>query len=186
MNAVTLSADIPVDGDDRALVAQARTGEVGAFEALYRRHHARIFAVCLRLARDRELAEDSLQDAFILAWEKLAEFRGDAAFGSWLYRIAINASLARMRSQVRRERHLGSVGDPDWERIGASDPEPGLTMDLEAAVATLPEGARTVLVLHDIEGYGHGEIANMTGIAVGTSKAQLHRARRLLRQRLER
>lgn len=186
MHAVTLSADSRDDADDATLVAQARAGRIEAFESLYRRHHMRIYAVCLRLGRDREQAEDSLQDAFILAWEKLGEFRGDAAFGSWLYRIAINASLARLRSQGRRDRHLQPVDDPDWERIGETDSDPGLALDLEAAVATLPEGARTVLVLHDVEGYAHAEIAELTGIAPGTSKAQLHRARRLLRQRLER
>lgn len=187
MNAVSATprpAAQPLADDDLALVSQARGGRVAAFEQLYRRHHARIYAVCLRLHRHAADAEDALQETFILAWERLAEFRGDAAFGTWLYRIAVNTSLARLRSDTRRKRHLQAVDDRALENVAERVSEPGVRMDLDAAIATLPDGARTVLVMHDIEGYSHEEIAALTGIAAGTSKAQLHRARRLLRTRL--
>lgn len=177
-------ADAAVPDDDRTLVEQARAGGTGAFETLYRRHHARLYAVCMRLHGDRGHAEDAVQEAFVQAWQRLADFRGEAAFGTWLYRIAVNTALGRMRSQGRRDRHLQPVDDATWDNLAAPVHEPDAGMDLEAAIATLPDGARTVLVLHDVDGYGHQEIADMTGIAVGTSKAQLHRARRLLRERL--
>lgn len=187
MIAVSATTDMPAApsaDDDFALVEQARQGRLAAFEVLYRRHHARIYAVCLRLHRNAGDAEDALQDAFIHAWERLADFRGESAFGTWLYRIAVNAALGRLRSAGRRDRHLQVVDDAAWEGIAAHESEPGVALDLDAAIATLPDGARTVLVMHDVEGYGHQEIADLTGIAVGTSKAQLHRARRLLRERL--
>lgn len=176
--------------DDARLVARARAGEVAAFETLYRANAGRIYALCLRLTGDAAVAEECTQEAFITAWEKLDGFRGDSAFGSWLYRIAVNAVMGWFRKQGRRDRHVRPVEDDEWERLGDSLAETGhdtgTRMDLEAAIATLPEGARTVFVLHDVEGHRHEEISALTGIAVGTSKAQLHRARRLLRERLER
>lgn len=188
MNAVSATSEIPAvpaaAEDDLALVSQARAGRLAAFEQLYRRHHPRIYAVCLRFHRQASDAEDALQETFIHAWERLADFRGDAAFGTWLYRIAVNTSLARLRSDGRRTRHLQAVDEGVVENMAAPVSEPGIRIDLDAAIATLPDGARTVLVLHDVEGYSHDEIAALTGIASGTSKAQLHRARRLLRARL--
>lgn len=186
MNAVTATPDLPAAAadDDFTLVDQARRGRLAAFEQLYRRHHGRIYAVCLRLHRNPGDAEDALQESFIQAWERLTDFRGESTFGTWLYRIAVNTTLGRLRASGRRDKHLQAVDDGELEQFAAPPSDHGVTMDIEAAIATLPDGARTVLVLHDIEGYGHAEIAAMTGIAVGTSKAQLHRARRLLRQRL--
>lgn len=171
--------------DEDRLVGRARSGDVQAFEALYRANSGRIFAVCLRLANDRSVAEECTQETFITAWEKLDGFRGDSAFSSWLYRVAVNTVMGNFRKQSRRDRHIRPVGDEEWEHIEEHASDTGVGMDLEAAIALLPEGARTVFVLHDVDGHRHEEIAEMTGIAVGTSKAQLHRARRLLRERLE-
>lgn len=178
--------------DERALVERARAGDSGAFEALYRRHVGRVYALCLRLAGDRHRAEDHVQEAFMKAWERLTEYRGEAAFATWLYRIAVNAALAGHRHDRRRGGHLrisaaerGEDPDQTLEQLPASGDSPAVWLDLERAIAALPDGARAVFVLHDIEGWQHEEIATLMGLAVGTSKAQLHRARRLLRERLE-
>ncbi|HEX7045952.1 MAG TPA: sigma-70 family RNA polymerase sigma factor [Gammaproteobacteria bacterium] len=167
------------------LVARARAGSKPAFEALYRENASRIHAVCLRLAGDRNIAEECVQETFITAWQKLDGFRGESAFSSWLYRIAVNTVMGWFRKQGRRDRHIRPVEEGEWERFEGETSDTGIGMDLEAAISRLPEGARTVFVLHDVEGHRHDEIAELTGIAVGTSKAQLHRARRLLRERLE-
>lgn len=167
------------------LVKRAAAGDTAAFERLYRRHAGRLYAVCLRLAGDQSVAEECVQEAFITAWRKLDSFRGDSAFGSWLYRIATNTVMMHFRSQKRRDNHLQAVEDDAWERLPGKRETQAANMDIETALQDLPEGARTVFVLHDVEGRRHDEIAEMTGIAVGTSKAQLHRARRLLRERLE-
>jgi RNA polymerase sigma-70 factor (ECF subfamily) len=178
----------PADHDDEAgLVDPPVSGDRAAFEVLYRRHRDRVYGLVWRLAGgDAGLAEDMLQEAFVRAWRKLDSFRGDSRFGTWLHRLAVNAALSdrriRMR-QVRRETALeGSV-----ERVtpGDLDVRAGQQMDLEQAIAQLPERARAVLVLYDVEGYSHAEIAEITGMAVGSSKAQLHRARRLVREELE-
>lgn len=168
------------------LVRLARAGRLDAFERLYRRHHARIYALCVRLHRGHDQAEDSLQDAFVQAWQRLADFRGEAEFSTWLHRIAVNAALANLRRAGRRDRHLAVVDDDAWFDAPAPAGDTDAALDLEAAIAHLPDGARIALVLHDVEGYSHEQIAALTGLAVGTTKAQLHRARRLLRGRLTR
>jgi RNA polymerase sigma-70 factor, ECF subfamily len=170
---------------DIDLVARTQDGCMVSFERLYRRHHARIYAVCLRLHADEGLAEDSLQEAFVRAWQRLGEFRGDAGFATWLHRIAVNTALGRLRSSGRRDRGLQVLGDDEWQSLAATPTDDALALDLEAAIARLPSGARVVFVLHDVEGFTHEEVASMTGLDVGTSKSQLHRARRLLRERLE-
>lgn len=166
-------------------VRLAQAGDQDAFHALYREHVGRVFAVCLRLTGDRGTAEDRTQDVFVQAWRRLGTFRGDSAFGSWLYRLTINVVLNERRATRRRIARVEAVADPaalERPRGGAA---PGDALDLERAVARLPEGARAVFVLHDVDGYRHEEIGTMLGIAVGTSKAQLFRARRLLRNLLE-
>lgn len=173
--------------DDRALVERARAGDVPAFETLYRRHVGRVHGLCLRMTGNRQDAEDCAQAAFINAWEKLSAFEGRSSFNTWLHRIAVNEVLARRRKEARRRRHLDVVDEADETR--AADPltpSTGTRMDLEAAIASLPPGARDVVVLHLVYGFSHEESADMLGLAVGTCKAQLHRARRLLQQRLER
>ena len=169
------------------LVKQARSGDVAAFESLYRRHEGRVYALCLRMTRSPDRAEDCVQEAFVKAWRSLPAFEGRSAFGTWLHRIAVNQVLSLQRKESRRPGHLELVE----ERLEQTDDRPrerdaGIEMDLEEAVGSLPPGARNVFVLNAVHGYSHEETANMLGVAVGTCKAQLHRARKLLAARLER
>lgn len=174
------------DPDDLTLVRLAAAGDARAFERLYRLHVDRIFGLCCRLCHgDTARAEQSTQDAFVRAWEKLGSFRGESRFGTWLHRLTVNVVLGEHRLLKRWVTFEDGIGTEDESSADAVIPpqheDAGLKMDLERAMSRLPKGARTVLVLHDIEGYQHEEIASLTGIAVGTSKAQLHRARRLMR-----
>jgi RNA polymerase sigma-70 factor (ECF subfamily) len=166
------------------LIARARAGDRGAFEGLYRAHAGRVYALCLRMSGDPVRAEELTQDAFIRAWQGIHAFRGESGFGSWLHRIAVNVALADHRAAGRRERRVMPLADPPEGRVAPGDT--AAAVDLERAVAALPPGARAVFVLHDVEGYAHEEIGRMMGVAAGTSKAQLHRARRLLREGLTR
>jgi RNA polymerase sigma-70 factor (ECF subfamily) len=168
------------------LVRRAQQGDEAAFEVLYREQAGRVFALCLRLSGDRERAAELTQDAFVHCWEKLGSFRGESAFATWLYRLTVNLVWMANRGDRRREARVRPVEQPGAHETGGDPPPMGLGLDLERAIAELPHGAREVFVLYDIEGYHHEEIARMTGIAVGTSKAQLFRARRLLRKKLER
>lgn len=175
------------------LISRAQQGDQAAFQALYHEHVGRVYALCLRLTADAGRAEELTQDAFVRAWERLATFRGESAFGTWLYRLTVNVVFLSRRAERRRARRVFATDDPAaLERAPAHDAageiggRPGLMLDLERAIAALPAGAREVFVLHDVEGYRHQEIARLTGIAVGTSKAQLFRARRLLREALSR
>lgn len=156
------------------------------FDTLYEQHVGRVFAVCLRMCADRQEAERLTQDVFVRLWRRLDTFRGDSEFTSWLHRVTVNVVLEDMRSNKRRNARVDIVEDPAvFEQGHAARLDPvEIRMDLEQAIATLPPGARTALVLHDIEGYKHDEIARQLGVAVGTVKAQLHRARKLLRARL--
>jgi RNA polymerase sigma-70 factor (ECF subfamily) len=173
--------------DPTDLIHRARQGDRAAFETLYHAHVGRVYALCLRLTADRALAEERTQDAFVRAWERLATFRGESAFSSWLYRLTVNEVLLGRRAERRRGARIVTTDDPAaLERPGAASVAAGTALDLERAVAALPPGAREVFVLHDVEGYRHEEIAQLTGVAVGTSKAQLFRARRLLREALNR
>jgi RNA polymerase sigma-70 factor, ECF subfamily len=170
-------------------VERARQGDVAAFEGLYREHAGRVYAVCLRMTADPVRAEEHTQEAFVKAWKSLHRFEGRSAFGSWLHRLAVNVVLDAKRAEKRRSGEPWPAEDERDEvssglAVAATDHEARL--DLERAIASLPDGARTAFVLHDIEGYRHREIAEMTGTAEGTWKAQLHRARRLLREALTR
>jgi RNA polymerase sigma-70 factor (ECF subfamily) len=168
------------------LVGQAQRGDHGAFEQLYRLHAGRVYALCLRLAGDAVEARRLTQDVFVRAWERLAGFRGESAFSSWLHRLTVNVVLADRRAAGRRRSRIVTESDaPAFESAGSAN-WTAERLDLENAIGALPPGARAVFVLFEIEGYGHEEIAAMTGIAPGTSKAQLHRARILLREALER
>jgi RNA polymerase sigma-70 factor (ECF subfamily) len=166
------------------LIRHAQAGDRNAFDVLYERHANRIYALCLRMARDGVAAERFTQDAFVRAWQRLRTFRGDSAFTSWLHRLAVNVVLEDARREKRRADRVTFGYQPD-DLHAARTSAPEARLDLERAIAALPQGARSVLVLHDIEGYKHNEIGEMLGIAVGTSKAQLHRARRLLREWME-
>ena len=171
--------------EDRRLVEAAARGSSEAFERLYRRHAGKVFGLCLRMTGHRETAEDCVQEAFVQAWRNLPRFEARSSFGTWLHRIAVNAVLAQARRRQERVGAEASVEDELADSLadaGAGDTGTGL--DVEAAIASLPPGARHVLVLAGVYGYSHEETASMLGVAVGTCKAQLHRARQLLGQRL--
>ena len=172
------------------VIPRAQGGDTAAFEELYRDHAGRVYALCLRMTADPGRAEELSQDVFLRAWKKLSTFRGDAAFSTWLHRLAVHVVLADRRSQGKRWARMVMTDDmePFESAIAHTRPEKsaaGTGIDLEKAIAGLPEGARTVFILFQMEGHRHEEVAEMMGTAVGTSKAQLHRARRLLREALE-
>ena len=173
---------------EHAEVALAAAGDRRAFERLYRTHADRVYTLCARMVNDRGRAEELTQDVFVRAWEKLALFRGESAFGTWLHRLAVNHVLNERKTDKRREGRHDDVENLDTISHGDVRPSysPGLAIDLEAAIAQLPPGARRVFVLHDVEGYTHEEIAQMLGVTSGGTKAQLHRARMLLREALQR
>jgi RNA polymerase sigma-70 factor (ECF subfamily) len=179
---------IPAEASIDATVREAQRGDDAAFAALYDAHASRVYALCLRLSADRAMAEELVQDVFVRVWERLASYRGESAFATWLHRVAVNTALEQSRSGRRRRLRVRIAADfanltTEFD-APAQVAEPGVAMDLEGAVASLPAGARAVFVLHDVEGYDHAEVGALLGIAEGTSKAHLFRARRLLRQRL--
>ena len=169
--------------DETALVARAQSGDTRAFEALYREHVDRVYGLCLRMTGNVGEAEDCAQEAFIQAWKKLARFRGDSAFGTWMHRIAVNAVLGRIRKSKREQDRIQAVAEISTSPASIGDS--GELRDLSDAIDRLPEGARHVFVLNAVYGYSHEESSDMLGVAVGTTKAQLHRARRLLAQQLK-
>ena len=178
-------------------VALAAAGDRQAFERLYRQHVNRVYSLCARMVADRLHAEELTQDVFVRAWEKLHLFRGESSFGTWLHRMTVNVVLNARKSEGRRQSRFE---DSDEENGGGVDSvsssstsgvvgmplPPGDLLDLEDAIGRLPPGARKVFVLHDVEGYKHEEIAEMLGVTTGATKAQLHRARLLLREALNR
>jgi RNA polymerase sigma-70 factor (ECF subfamily) len=173
----------PIDWEG-ALVERARAGDTRAFERLYREHVGRVYGLCLRMTRQPALAEDCTQETFINAWRALAKFETRSALGTWLHRIAVNVTLAKRRKSARYE----TVPEADAEEE-VSEPQwtletPVEVEEIEEAIGSLPDGARDALVLHALYGYSHIEAAQMLGVAEGTCKAQLHRARKLLRERL--
>ena len=162
---------------------RACAGDVRAFERLYREHVGRVYGLCLRMTRDPAIAEDCTQETFINAWRALARFQTRSSLATWLHRIAVNVALAKRRKATVV---LESTSD-DEDEVIESDwtlETPLEVNEIEAAIERLPEGARDVLVLHAIYGYSHLEAAEMLGVAEGTCKAQLHRARGLLRDKL--
>ena len=169
--------------DEAAWIRQAQRSDAQAFEALYRLHVDKVYGLCLRMTGNVSEAEDCVQEAFIQAWNKLDKFRGDSAFATWLHRIAVNAVLGRIRKSKREQERIQMVADTAPAPLSTGDT--GELRDLSAAIERLPEGARHVFLLHAVYGYSHDEAGSMLGIAAGTSKAQLHRARRLLAQQLE-
>lgn len=172
--------------DEPALVRAAAGGDTAAYELLYRRHAPRVFAVLWRLCGGQQArAEDALQEAFLQAWKALPGFRFESSLSTWLHRLGVNAALMELRGRAGGHDH-DSLDDVDGgvPELAVHDRCAGTERDLERALATLPPRARAVLVLHDIEGWKHQEIAEQLQMAVGSSKAQLHRARGLLRARL--
>jgi len=180
---VSTSGDKPADG---LLVAAARRGDVKAFESLYRLHCSKVMGLCLRMTRQHDVAEDCVQQTFIKAWRNLGTFEGRSAFSTWLHTIAVHVVMGHLRSQKPWLTVSTTVADDEPSPYDESmEQDTGQIIDIEHALMTLPEGARCVVVLQAIYGYSHEEVAGMLGIAVGTCKAQLHRARRLLRTRLD-
>ena len=178
-------------GNGDSDVARAAAGDRGAFERLYRLHVNRVFSLCARMVTDRTRAEELTQDVFVRAWEKLTLFRGESSFSTWLHRLTVNVVLNARKSDGRQrsrfEENDDEAGGMDAHAgvVGMPLP-PGDMLDLEEAITRLPPGARRVFVLHDVEGYKHEEIAEMLGVTSGATQAQLHRARLLVRQALNR
>lgn len=169
-------------GDGRGIddvVRRAQEGDVDAFEILYRANAAAVFDLCRRMTGDPVRARELVQDVFVRAWERLTTFRGECALATWLHRLGANVVLEQLRA---RKREGLRMIDGDESNLGSRSIAGQLEarVDLDAALLRLPAGARVVFVLHDIEGYSHDEIAQMTGIASGTARAQLWRARRAL------
>jgi len=182
------SQDMEIDepgiaADEEVWIKRAQRADARAFEALYRLHVDKVYGLCLRMTGNVAEAEDCVQEAFIQAWNKMKKFRGDSAFSTWLHRVAVNTVLGRIRKSKRDQDRLQLVAEQQEAPVTMGDT--GEMRDLAAAVDRLPEGARHVFVLNAVYGYSHNEAAGMLGIAVGTSKAQLHRAKRLLAQQLE-
>ncbi len=181
--AVTLRAADGTRAEIDPTVHAAQSGDLTAFAKIYREHVGRVYALCVRLSADRVFAEQLTQDTFVRAWEHIATYRGESSFSAWLRRLAVNVVMAERRVAARRSRRVVTTEDEvlvtaPGERTDDAD------IDLERAIARLPEGARTVFVLHAIEGYRHDEIAELTGIAEGTARAHLHRAREILKKEL--
>jgi RNA polymerase sigma-70 factor (ECF subfamily) len=173
------------DRPDRSSYASdarlAAEGDLGAFERLYREHVDRVYSLVRRMLGE-ELAEEVTQDVFVRAWQKIGTFRGEAAFGTWLHRLAINVVIGRRRKlAIRRERFLGNP-EPVIDAMSGRSGPPPQGPEFETGLRELPDGARQVFVLHDMEGYKHREIAEMLGVTTGTTKAQLHRARMVMRR----
>ncbi len=176
-----VSCPLPAQED---VISRAQSGDERAFERLYRENLGRVYALCLRMTGDRTDAEELTQEAFVRAWRKIGSFRGESAFSTWLHRLTVNLVLTEFRSRSRRNERVSLTDDLAQHDTPARAAAPRERVDLEQAIASLPDGARHVFVLYEIEGYKHDEIASMMGIASGTTKAQLHRARRLLREAL--
>ena len=164
-------------------VARAAAGDVRAFEDLYRAHLPRVHGLVRRMTGGRD-ADELTQDVFVRAWQKLGTFRGDASFATWLHRLAVNVVIERFRTEQARRARLHD-GDGIFETLAAPAATRDIGMDFEAALEKLPDGAREIFVLHDVEGHKHHEIATLLEISAGTSKAQLHRARMMLRRHLK-
>ena len=180
---------VSVPTDDSADVALAASGDRRAFERLYKAHVNRVFTICTRMCGSKVRGEELTQDVFVRAWEKLPQFRGEAQFSTWIHRVAVNIALTDRKNEAKSRKRMvedeSEMGETPLQRASVT-PGYGDRMDITAAMEKLPRGARQIFVLHDVEGYKHEEIAEMCGITAGGSKAQLHRARLLLREALTR
>lgn len=174
---------VTLEDDEQHWIRKAQAADSVAFEKLYRLHIDKIYGLCLRMTGNASEAEDCAQDAFIQAWTKLDKFRGESAFGTWMHRVAVNTVLGRMRKARREQDRIRAVSE--IAAVPQITGDVGGLQDLELAINELPSGARHVFVLNAVYGYSHRETGDMLGIAEGTSKAQLHRARRLLAQQLQ-
>jgi RNA polymerase sigma-70 factor, ECF subfamily len=175
--------DFSINLKDKILKAQL--GDRFAFEDIYRAYIGKVYAICLRMSADPDRAQELTQETFIRIWETINSFRGDSPFSAWLRRVAINVVLVDIRSNRRRSARISSSSNIDCVERGNTDNSMASNMDLESAIATLPPQARAIFILHDMEGYKHEEVAQMMDLAIGTCKAQLHRARKLLQEILK-
>jgi RNA polymerase sigma-70 factor, ECF subfamily len=178
-----------VTATDFELTQAAATGDMGAFEEIYQRHHRRVYSICLRMLQNAYEAEDLTQDVFIQLYRKVGSFRGDSAFTTWLHRMTVNQVLMHFRKRnVKYEKTTEEGDTPDQVVAGTADPDKMPIVDkiaLENAIDELPSGYKNVFVLHDVEGFEHEEVARILGCSVGTSKSQLHKARLKLRKLLK-
>ena len=174
----------PVSGGEETVVHRAQRGDIGAFETLYHAHAEAVYALCRRMTRDETRARELVQDAFVRAWERLPSFKGQSSFGTWLHRLAVNVVIEDARSAKRLSLRFIDADD-DAGPSTSSESRDDTRMDVDAALALLPNGARTVFVLHDVYGYTHEEIAQLTGIAAATARVQLWRARQTLMKALD-
>ncbi len=178
-----------VTATDFELTQAASTGDMGAFEEIYQRHHRRVYSICLRMLQNAYEAEDLTQDVFIQLYRKVGSFRGDSAFTTWLHRMTVNQVLMHFRKRnVKYEKTTEEGDTPDQVVAGTADPDKMPIVDkiaLESAIDQLPTGYKNVFVLHDVEGFEHEEVARILGCSVGTSKSQLHKARLKLRKLLK-
>ena len=164
-------------------VAGAASGDARAFEQLYKTYLPKVHSLVRRMSGGRD-ADELTQDVFVRVWQKLGSFRGESAFSTWLHRLAVNVVIERFRQETTRRQRMHD-GEAIFETLPAPARSDDAGMDFDAAIETLPDGARRVFVLHDIEGYKHHEIGTLLEISAGTSKAQLHRARMMLRRYLK-
>ena len=179
---MSVSGEVPIPALPDSDVALAAGGDASAFERLYRTHVSKIHSLTRRMLGSHE-ADEVTQDIFVRTWQKLGQFRGESAFGTWLHRLAVNVVIEKRRSfAIQRQRMTDDPEALDYVTVAPARAD--LTVDFEAAIEQLPPGAREIFVLHDVEGYKHHEIGTLLGISTGTSKAQLHRARMMLRKQL--
>ena len=180
---MTSRVDSTTGAEANDYVANAAAGDVSAFEHLYRTHLPRVHSLVRRMSGGRD-ADELTQDVFVRVWQKLGSFRGDSAFATWLHRLAVNVVIERFRQDATRRQRMHD-GEEIFETLSAPVRSRDFSMDFEAALLSLPDGAREIFVLHDVEGYKHHEIGTLLEISSGTSKAQLHRARMMLRKYLK-
>lgn len=183
-----LARNDPINTGEDRLVESLRSGDLGAFEAIFHKYKGRIYSLCYRLINDVFEAEDLTQEIFLQLFRKISTFRGESSFTTWFHRLAINTALMHLRKKTEVQQNLNDDVMPDVPS-NRMESSPNLKIDklrLERAIAELPQGYRTIVVLHDIEGYDHQEIATLLGCSVGTSKSQLHKARTKLRESLRR
>lgn len=168
--------------DESQLILRSKNGDHTAFEKLYRNNIGRVYALCLRMCGQKDLAEDLSQEAFIRAWQKLNSFRGDSAFSSWLFRLTSNVVVGHMRKQNKW--HVVSLDEQEYDQTPAVSKLPEHNrQDIERSLSVLSDTSRVVLIMYEYLGYQHNEISDITGMAIGTSKTHLHRARATLKSR---
>ena len=179
------SVTSPELDEERATIRLAQQGDQQAFYQLYQKYHRKVYAICWRMLADKESAEDVCQEVFVQLWQKIANFRGESKFSTWLHSVTNNIVLGHLRKHKNWLQRIFSIEDQTMADIAVEMPDSAGLTELDKHIARLPERARLVFVLFAVEGYRHEEIANMLDMAVGTSKAQYHRARNLLMEWIE-